>query len=86
MDKKDVFVWGCIGLLSAEAAENTITGEKPQLPAGQPHIEVSALPEYMSTQLRLNLGAVATLGSTSNVSTSTGFVVPQVSTGWTNSR
>ena len=43
MDKKDIGALGCAGLILGEAVVFSFTGEKPPLPAGQPHIHVPVL-------------------------------------------
>ena len=86
MDKKEIVVGVCVGVVLWDAVEFAVTGEKPALPAGQPHIHVAVSTGSIGALSFPVLGAVTTSGTTSSVSTSSAFQILPPSTLWTNCR
>jgi hypothetical protein len=74
MDKKDVGALFCASLVLWEAGDFALTGEKPPLPVGQPHIEFPAWTQGGLKDAQFpTLGAITTSGTTSSVVNSSTF-------------
>jgi len=87
MDKKDMGALFCASLVLWEAGDFALTGEKPPLPAGQPHIEFPAWSQGGLKDAQFpTLGAITTSGTTSSASASTAFQMFPPAGLWTTSR
>ena len=86
MDKKELVVGVCIGVVLWDAGEFAVTGEKPALPAGQPHLHVAVSTGNIGALSFPMLGAVTTSVTTSSVSASSAFQIMPPGSLWTNNR
>lgn len=81
MNKKEFVALGCAGLVLWEAGDFALTGEKPPLPAGQPHIHA---PTANMSQSMAYGGYVAFTTSSASTGISGSWVTLPISQGRMN--